>query len=131
MKKQKSKLKKSGGYIAISSVLVILAVTLTIFISVTLLSIDGAQISLSRNLSQKSINIVDGCVADALLYLNNNNSLPATITLPEGVCTVTQNSQTGDNWVFTTSANIEGFSNAIMVDVDRTGTIIINSWQEV
>ena len=94
-------MRNSSGYIAISSVLVILAVTLTIFISVTLLSIDGAQVSLAEVQDAESVNIIDSCLEDALLYLNNNNSLPSSISLPEGSCNLTQGSHSGDNWVFT------------------------------
>lgn len=121
----------NGGYVAIASVLVILTVTLVITLSASMLSIDGAQVSLSENQGQKAMFLVDSCVSEALLYLNENNSLPASVSLPEGSCTVTQDSQSGDNWVFSTSGSVNGFSRMIQVDIDRNTTIQINRWEEV
>ena len=124
-------MRNSSGYIAISSVLVILAVTLTIFISVTLLSIDGAQISLAEVQDEEVVNIIDSCLEDALLYLNNNNSLPSSISLPEGSCNLTQESHSGDNWIFAVSGSINGYSKTMRANVDRNTTIVVNSWQEI
>lgn len=121
---------KSGGYVAISSVLVILAVILTITITGSLLSIDGAQISLSENISQTSNQVVESCVNEVLLELTNEATFSGTVTLPEGSCTVILDSQSGDNWVFSVTGSINNYDTTIQVDLDKTTELTINSWLE-
>ena len=129
MKKKKI---NSGGYIAISSVLVILAVVLTITLSVTLLSIDGAQVALSESQSRRAISFVESCVVDELIHLSNNDSLHSFTVLPEGTCTVVEDYHAANtnNWLFTTTGSIDGFSRSIQVRATKTNTIVINSWEE-
>ena len=69
-------MKNKKGYIAISSVLVIMAVVLIIGSSVSLLSINDMQSALSNKKSEESLHLVEGCTEDALLSLNENNSIP-------------------------------------------------------
>jgi hypothetical protein len=119
------------GYIAISSVLVIAAVVLIIGTTVSLISISEGQISLSSYHNDTVLDGVEGCTEDALLYLNENNSLPATITTPQITCTVTVNSQAGSNWTITVTGTVSGHTKSIQVQLTRTTTIAITSWQEI
>lgn len=121
---------KPNGYIAISSVLVILAVVLTITITGSLLSIDGAQVALSENISQTSNQVVESCVNDILLELTNEATFSGTVTLPEGSCTVNLDSQSGNNWVFSVTGTINSYDSTIQVDLDKTTELTINSWLE-
>lgn len=125
------KLRRQAGYVALASILVIAAVVLTIGISVSLLSINEAQISLAGKKSEEAVGFVEGCVEDALLHLNENNSIPSTIVLPEGSCSVTIDSQVGDNWTFTVSGSIDTFTKSIRVAANRGATVGVSSWQEV
>ena len=119
------------GYIAISSVLVIAAVVLVIGTTVSLVSISEGQISLSSYHNDTALDAVEGCTEDALLYLNENDSLPAAITTPQVTCTITVNSQSGPNWTITVSGTISDHTKSIQVQLTRATTIIITSWNEV
>lgn len=119
------------GYIALASVLVIAAVVLAIGISVSLLSINEAQLSLAGRKSQASIAFVDSCVEDALLRLNEDNSIPVQILLPAGSCDVTIDSQSGDDWQFTVFGSIDDYGKSIQVRVNRKAVLTITSWREV
>lgn len=119
-----------GGYIAIASVLVILAIVLLITLSVSLLSIDGSQISLNSTLKEGSNRLVESCVQEALLKLNIDSVLPLTVTLPEITCSVTENSHVGNVWNFTVAGTAGNYNNSVIVEATRDTTITVTSWQE-
>lgn len=118
------------GYIAISSVLVILAIILLITLSVSLLAVDGAQISLQSTLREDSNRLVEGCVQEVLLRLNIDDALPTSVSLPEITCSVTENSHVGNDWNFTVSGSSGSYSNSVTVAATRDTTVTVTSWQE-
>jgi hypothetical protein len=119
------------GYVALSSVLVIAAVVVVIGVTVSLLSISEAQMSLASKKGHESLLLTDGCVEEVLLYLNKRGILPSTVTTPHGNCGVTQNSQTGMQWTFTVNGSFEGYHKKIQVTATRDSVVYINSWKEV
>lgn len=122
--------KRELGYVAISSMLIISAVVLSIIVSVSLLSISEIQMALAGKERIESIGLVEACIEESLLQLNGTNALPSTITLPEGSCTVTINAQTGNNWTFTVSATQDAYTKSIQVTANRASVISLTSWQE-
>jgi hypothetical protein len=122
---------RQAGYVALSSVLVIAAVILIIGSSVAILSINDLQVSLATKKNEEVLNLVEACVEDALLYLNENNNLPSSVILPSVTCSISLNSQLGDDWIFTTSLSEQTYTKKIQVSVTRTNNITINNWQEV
>ena len=124
-------MKNQTGYIAIASVLVIAAIVLIIGTSVLLLAVNDIQSALSNKKSDESLDLVESCVEDALLRLNEDNSIPATITLPDGSCFVTINSQVGTLWTFTVSGTFISHAKSIQVVADRTNTVTVNSWTQL
>jgi len=121
---------KNKGYIALTSVLVIAAIILTVGTSVTLLSISEAQVSLASKKSLESLDFVEGCLEEALLYLNENNTLPSTAVLPQGSCSVTLNSQTSNTWDLTVAGSQNNYYKTLNAVIDRTGSVNITSWKE-
>jgi hypothetical protein len=121
---------EQGGYIAIASVLVILAIVLVITLSVSLLAIDGVQISLNSTLNEDSGRLVDSCAQEALLRINKDDALPTSIVLPEITCSVTENSHVGNNWNFSVSGNTGQYGKSITVDAVRNTNVTVTSWQE-
>ena len=124
-------MKNQTGYIAITSVLVIAAIVLIIGTSASLLAVNDIQSALSNKKSDESLDLVESCVEDALLRLNEDNSIPATITLPDGSCSVTINSQVGTLWTFTVSGTFISHAKSIQVVADRTNTVTVNSWTQL
>lgn len=119
------------GYIALSSVLVIAAVVVVIGVSVSLLSVSEAQMSLASKKGHESLLLTDGCVEEVLLYLNRRGFLPSSVNTPEGSCSVQLNSQAGNQWTFTVGGMFEGYHKRIQVTATRDSVVYINSWKEV
>ena len=121
----------SGGYVALASVLVIAAIVVSIGLSTSLLSINEAQNSLASKKSEETLDLVEACAEEALIKLSRDANVPSTITLPEGTCNVTENSQVGSNWDVTIEHTFEKYTKRVRLDVDRSTTITINGWNEV
>lgn len=129
---------KQSGYVALTTILVILAIVVAIGTSVSLLSVSEAQLSLAQAQSNQAFNILDACVAEALYQINEEDSLPSIITLPEGQCNATIDLRTAknatqedDGWLFTLSTLIDGYEKIIQVDASRGATVRVNQWKEV
>lgn len=120
-----------SGYVAIASVLVIGAVIIIISTTTTLTTISEGQISLATKKNEESLDFVEGCVEDALLRINEDNTLSSSLTLPEGTCSVTINSQSGNNWDITVSGTFETYSKAFRIVAVRDTSVTITSWLEV
>lgn len=120
----------NNGYIAISSVLVICAVIVIIGTTVALSSISEGQMSLAGIQSRQALDILEGCADEALLYINENNTITPTIDTPQGTCTLTVNSITGVNWSITLSTTVSGYAKTMDITVIRNSTMTITSWEE-
>ena len=121
----------AGGYVALSSILIISTVILVIGISVSLLSISESQLSLGEKKNEETVDFVEGCVEDALLELNNSGSISSTKTLPEGTCSVTIDSQSGNDWTFTVSGTQDSHTKNIQVSATRDTSVTVTSWKQV
>lgn len=126
-----SRNQKNHGYIAISTVLIVGFVMLTTGMAVTLNSINDLQTSFGGTQKEESLGFVESCVADALIRLNKTNSIPVSIILPDGTCTVTINSHVGSDWDFTVEGTHGGYKKTIRVTANRTSTVNITSWIEI
>jgi hypothetical protein len=124
-------MKTNHGYIALSSLLVVLFLVVLVGISTTLLSINDLQSSVSGSKSEEVIAISESCAEDILIRFNGNQNIPSTITLPEGACSVTINSQDGGNIDFTVSSTMDGYSKKVRIQAERGSTVSIISWQEI
>lgn len=119
------------GYIALSSVLVLLVVTIIITVSASYLAIDTGIIALSAEQSATAFTLAESCAAEALLQINENNALPSTISFPEGSCSVTEHSHIGNDWDFSTQANVGTNTEEIRITASRTTTVTITNWQRI
>ena len=123
--------KQNGGYIALSTVLFLGAITLAVNLTVSLISINEGQLGFAHLKSEESLGLVESCAEEALLLLNETNNIPTTISLPEGDCTTTTDSQSGNNWTFTVNGTFDNHSKSLQLEVTKTDTISITSWKEV
>lgn len=119
------------GYIAIASILVIAAVVLIIGTSVSLLSVNDIQSSLANKKGEEARLLVEGCVEDALLQLNEDNTITSNITIPQGSCSVTINSHEGNNWTFTVGGEFENYNKSVQVSATRGSTVEVTSWNDI
>ena len=118
------------GYIAVTLILIVISVVFVIGTSVSVLSINDIQMSLANKNGLDALNIVEGCVENSLLNLNEDNNIPSSISLPEGNCSVTINSQNGNDWDFKVQTTIKSYSKSIRVNATRATNVLVTAWTE-
>jgi hypothetical protein len=119
------------GYVAITTVLILLLLIGTIGTTGLLLSIGEAQSGLSAFKGEDSLQFVEGCAEDALLKSRASATYAGgNITRPEGTCTVSV-SKAGNVWTLTVSTLDTKFRKTIQIQIVRTGSITLNSWKEI
>ncbi len=125
-----NKINLQSGYIALSSVLVTLALVILIGVSASLLSVNDLLSSISSKKSNEVVDLTEACVEDALLKLNEENTIGSSITLPQGTCSVTINSHIGNNWEFTVSTNKNSYYKSVRIVAGRGSSVTIVSWMD-
>jgi hypothetical protein len=117
-----------SGYAAIISIIVILAVIVTVGLAVTTLSIGNAQMSLGQSKGEGALSLVNSCIEDTLVKYNDTGLVPLSITTPLGSCTNTLDSSTPTSSTFTTSATVGNYSKSIQVAANRTTSVNVVNW---
>lgn len=120
-----------SGFAAITSILVILVVLVLIGISTSYLGIGNAQMSLGQSRGEHTLQLVESCVEDALLYYNNSGTIPSSRTTPQGSCTLTVNSSDATNVNFTTTATLNPNSHSIQVSATRVSNVTVVNWTQI
>jgi hypothetical protein len=118
----------TSGYIALTTMLIVTAVVVTIATTVTYLSIDEGQMSLAQLRSEQARGMVEGCAADALLQLNESGTLPGSVTLPQGSCTISGVTQNGSQWQFIVSGSLGSNQAQLSITAERTSRVRIMRW---
>ncbi len=127
-------MRHNRGMTALSTVLVVSAVLLSLLITVTYLSVGEAQSGLADFKSQSRLALLDGCAEDILQKIHDNPVLVGAINRPEGTCTIAANPPgTGPtNWDLTISTDAADFPRKLRVTFTRGETAITNiTWQEI
>jgi hypothetical protein len=119
------------GFVAISSVLVIAAVVITIGVTVSLSSISEAQRALAAKRNEATLDRVEACIEHSLYSLNTTADIPTGITFPEYSCSVTINSHVGTVWTFTVTISLDNHSKSVQVTATRNTTIGTITWKEI
>lgn len=130
----RSKYDRESGVIALTSLLVISVVVLSVVVSSSLLGILSAQNSLVYKKGAEALHIAHGCVEEALLRLRNDtNYSGGSLQLSDGSCTITVTGSGNNRTIFISSqlSNPPRSTRELEVTVKRTGTSIsILTWQE-
>lgn len=120
----------SGGYVAISVVLILTAVVLGIMITVAQLGVGEGQVSLALSKGEDTLNFTEGCMEDALLKIRSNASYAGgTITRPEGTCSITV-SQAGSTYTVTATTTATTYKRTIQAVAIRSTSMSLTSWKE-
>ena len=121
----------SKGFVVISTVLVLLAVALSLGTTVTLLSIGDAQTSYALSEGASSRALLDGCVEDTLLFARASASyVGGIVTRPEGSCSVIL-AKAGNRWTATVQTNGEYVHMAEVVFDRSASGIELVSWHAI
>lgn len=123
---------KQSGYIALMTVLIIMAVVVSTATTVSLLAIGETQSGFSLYKGESTLNLVEGCVEDAMLKIRSDSSYGGgTISRPEGACIVSANLDTHPNWEITVTNNDTTYKRQIRVRFTKNPTgITLTSWKE-
>lgn len=124
------------GFIALSTVLVIMSVVVAVVMTVALLSIGEAQSSLAIYLGEDNLAAVEGCVEDVMLKIRADQTYSGTtISRPDGVnCSITYNpgGSGPTDWDLTITTNTTSYQRKIRAILTRNPTgITLTSWQEI
>ncbi|KKQ51850.1 MAG: hypothetical protein UT19_C0005G0033 [Candidatus Woesebacteria bacterium GW2011_GWB1_39_10b] len=119
---------------ALTSILIISAITLSIAISISLLGVGEAKSSLDYKKGGETLKIAEACVEEALLRLKSDESyLGASLTVGDGLCNISVSGSGLDRTIDVTAQITNGISytKKIQVTAKRTGTAInITGWNE-
>lgn len=119
------------GFVAITSVLVISAVSLSIVATVMLLGVGELLGSFAGVQSSGNLAFVEGCAEDALIKIHTNSTWTGgSITRPEGTCTVVVNSS-NPNWDITVTSGTGDYQRKIQVKATRGTSLTVTSWEEI
>lgn len=126
------KRKAQQGFLAISTVLIVSAVALSIGITVSLLAIGEGQSALAVTKGEDTLAFVESCAEDALMNIRASSSYEGnfTITRPEGTCEITV-SRAGNVYTVTATTTNTQYKRTIQSVVTRTTTITTTSWKEI
>lgn len=120
------------GYIALIAVVIVVAVTLAIGLSMNLLSISETQVGLLRQRSVASFATADACLNEAYLRLMRDAAYAGgNLNLAQGSCTIAVVSLGADRTVTVTS-DVGGVSRRIEGMVTISGSTVTQiSWKEL
>ncbi len=129
---KKLKLHNQGGYIALITVLIIVAVTLAIGVSINLLSISESQIGLMQEQAGMAFATADACVDEAMMRLKNDPGYAGvSLNFASGTCTIVITAQ-GTTRTIRAEGSVATFTRAIQADVSLIGNqILLTAWREI
>lgn len=125
-------MKKQGGYIALTSVLIIVAIVLAVSVTIAYTSIGEAQSGLALYKGEENLHFVEGCVEDYLLKIKADpNYVAVNSTRPEGTCSLIITSR-GPTWDITVTPVTTLYQRSIRTtfNINTTGIKIL-TWTEV
>jgi hypothetical protein len=123
--------KNEFGFIALITVLIILAIVLVVGLGVSWLSFSEAQMELKKGQSLQSFYLANLCAENALMKLkeNINYSGNETIEIEGGNCQILP---IEGKWTIKTISNFQNQVKKIKIIVSQVNPkMIISSWQEV
>ncbi len=120
------------GFVAVTTVLVIVSVILAVSTSIALLSVGEAQSSLVLFKGEDNLTLIEGCVEDMMLKVRSNSSFASgTISRPEGTCTITVNAG-NPNWDVTVTSQTTTYQRKIQVKFTKGSSgLTLTSWKEI
>jgi predicted chitinase len=119
------------GFIALITIFIILAITLIMGVSFSLLSADESAMALENFQSSKAYFLSNLCAEQALMKLkeNSNYSGNETINIENGSCQILP---IEGQWIVKTTGNFQNQIKKIRISISQVNPgMVIDSWQEV
>ncbi len=116
------------GYIMLTAVLLIGLVMGTAVVTTATFGSFAGLTSTSYGNKQQASNLLESCIFDALLTIQQDDSFTGTqtITFPEGSCNLTITS--GTPWSITAETDYQRHTSTATVHFNRTASIEILKW---
>jgi len=143
----KKKLNNQKGYIALIAILIIVAVTLAVGISMSLLSVGQTQASFTEQQSRQSFQLADGCLEDAISKIKRYDYIGSYyLNLKEGSCNITVEAQriscdltqypapkpSKDYRIIQITSDVNNIIRNLLAEVYLTGNnATLNCWKEI
>lgn len=120
------------GFVALSTVLILLVVTVSIVSTVTALSIDESKAGYALSQGENALRFSEGCAEEALLHVRNDeNYAGGDIVRPGGVCRIDA-SHEGVSWTIEVGPVSAEYVRRIRILCERSASgITVTSWQEI
>ena len=121
------------GYVAITSIIILTFIIIVIGSTSILTSISESQISLSDKREMQLTSMIDSCLEESLLRLNEENSLPSVINIENHSCTLTveDHDEVSDQWIYLINLSFNGYEKNIRVIASRSDRVYILNWKEI
>lgn len=120
------------GFIALSTVFILLVVTVSIVSTVTVLSIGESRAGHALFQGENTLRFSEGCAEDALLHVRNDESYAGgDLARPDGVCEIIA-SHDGSSWTIEVGPVSAEYVRRIRILCERNVSgITVTSWQEI
>ena len=130
-----SKIKKSEGFIALISILIVGGLILTVSIGVSLRSIGETEMSFGEQESNKALALANLCAEQALMKLESilNYSGSESIIVGGSPCDILAIDGSGNlNRTVKSQSTVSGYTRKVKVEVSQISpTMRITSWEEI
>lgn len=123
-----------NGYIALISVLIIGAVSLTSALVMLTTGVDNQQLSAVEKNSDQSLRLAEACIEEALQQYHDSTTYTGTnnLTLGAGTCSYTVTSTGSSSRTIDATATVNGLVKKLRVYATIGGSSIsVTSWQDV
>jgi type II secretory pathway component PulK len=126
-------IKNNQGYIALVTVLIILAVGIIIGVTVSLNAVNEMQMGLSSNQSEQAFYVADACADEAILRLKRDASLTTinNLSIGNGSCIIQIENLGGNNRRVKVTGQVEDYYRLIEIEVTVGSSWEVTSWKEV
>lgn len=123
-----------NGYVALLSVLIVGAASLTIALAMLITGTDSQKATLVTQQSAQARHLATACAEEALQQMHDTTTFTGTnsMNLGQGSCGYTVTNTGGSNRTVDTSGTVNGIVRRVKIYVTITASSIsITSWQEV
>ena len=127
-------MKKTGGYVALLSVLITGAACVAIATGLLMFGTDTQRAALVTQQSYQAQNLAATCGEEALQIIHDDTAFTGSgnLTVGQGTCTYTVNNTGGSNRTIVTTGTVNGIVRKLNIYATiGASSISITSWQEV
>lgn len=127
-------MKKTEGYVALLSVLIVSAATVSIGLGLLLIGADTSRATLVDQQSQQAQNLATACGEEALQVMHDNTAFTGSgnLTLGQGTCTYIVTNTGGANRTIDATGTVNSIVRKVKIYATiGASSISITSWQEV